>query len=124
MRFFIILILVLSCGYASAHQWTPTYPKLKPSHVPGVYTTKMELFNGRKNIRYYSVGVFDKDWKAVKYVSSPSLIRVSHLDRKEVEIYIHKRDKSKAYYVCSKSKILNTVKDQSIVASRICSKIK
>jgi len=124
MRFFIILILVLSCGYASAHQWTPTYPKLKPSHVPGVYTTKMELFNGRKNIRYYSVGVFDKDWKAVKYVSSPSLIRVSHLDRKEVEIYIHKSDKSKAYYVCSKSKILNTVKDQSIVASRICSKIK
>jgi hypothetical protein len=84
----------------------------------------MELFNGRKNIRYYSVGVFDKDWKAVKYVSSPSLIRVSHLDRKEVEIYIHKSDKSKAYYVCSKSKILNTVKDQSIVASRICSKIK
>jgi len=84
----------------------------------------MELFNGRKNIRYYSVGVFDKDWKAVKYVSSPSLIRVSHLDRKEVEIYIHKRDKSKAYYVCSKSKILSTVKDQSIVASRICSKIK
>ena len=124
MRFFIILILVLSCGYASAHQWTPTYPKLKLSHVPGVYTTKMELFNGRKEIRYYSVGVFDKDWKAVKYVSSPSLIRVSHLDRKEVEIYIHKRDKSKAYYVCSKSKILNTVKDQSIVASRICSKIK
>jgi hypothetical protein len=124
MRFFIILILVLSCGYASAHQWTPTYPKLKLSHVPGVYTTKMELFNGRKEIRYYSVGVFDKEWKKVKYVSSPSLIRVSHLDRKEVEIYIHKRDKSKAYYVCSKSKILSTVKDQSIVASRICSKIK
>jgi len=124
MRFFIILILVLSCGYASAHQWTPTYPKLKPSHVPGVYTTKMELFNGRKNVRYYSVGVFDKEWKAVKYVSLPSLIRVGHLDKREVEIYIHKRDKSKAYYVCSKSKILNTVKDQSIVASRICSKIK
>ena len=124
MRFFIILILVLSCGYASAHQWTPTYPTLRLSHVPGVYTTKMELFNGRKNIRYYSVGVFDKEWKKVKYVSFPSLIRVSHLDKKEVEIYIHKRDKSKAYYVCSKSKILNTVKDQSIVASRICSKIK
>ncbi len=124
MRLFIILILVLSCGYASAHQWTPTYPKLKLSHVPEVYTTKMLLFNSRKDIRYYSVGVFDKEWKKVKYIASPSLIRVSHLDRKEVDIYIHKKDKNKAYYVCSKSKILNTVKSQSIVASRICSKIK
>jgi len=124
MRFFIILILVLNGGYASAHQWTPTYPKLKPSHVPGVYTTKMELFNSRKDISYYSVGVFDKEWKKVKYVASPSILRVTHLDRRIVEIYIHKRDKKNAYYICSKSKILNTVKDPSIVASRICSKIK
>ena len=123
MRFFIILILVLNGGYASAHQWTPTYPKLRLSHVPGVYTTKMELFNGRKEIKYYSVGVFDKDWKKVKYVASPSTLRVTHLDRRIVEIYIHKRDKKNAYYICSKSKILNTVKDPSIVASRICSKI-
>ena len=124
MRILIILILVLNGGYASAHQWTPTYPKLKPSHVPGVYTTKMELFNGRKDISYYSVGVFDKEWKKVKYVASPSVLRVTHLDRRIVEIYIHKRDKKNAYYICSKSKILNTVKDPSIVASRICSKIK
>lgn len=124
MRFFIILILVLNGGYASAHQWTPTYPKLKLSHVPEVYTTKMELFNGRKEIKYYSVGVFDKEWKKVKYVASPSTLRVTHLDRRIVDIYIHKRDKNNAYYICSKSKILNTVKDPSIVASRICSKIK
>jgi len=124
MRTLVILIVVLTCGYVSAHQWTPTYPKLKPSHIPGVYTTKMELFNGRKKINYYSVNVYDKDWKKVKYVASPSLLRVSHLDRRTVEVYIPEKEVNKAYYICSKSKILSTVRDPSIVASRICSKIK
>tara|TARA_R110000764_G_scaffold125136_1_gene212559 strand:+ start:1428 stop:1802 length:375 start_codon:yes stop_codon:yes gene_type:complete len=124
MRILIILVLVFTGGYASAHQWTPTYPKLKPSHIVGVYTTKMELFNARKEISYYSVGVFDKDWKKVSFVSTPSLLKVRHLDKKLVEIYLHKRDIKRAHYICSKSKILSSVRDPSIIASRICSKIK
>jgi len=124
MRALVILILVLNGGYASAHQWTPTYPKLKPSHITGVYTTKMELFNSRREINYYSVGVFTKEWKKVPFAASPKLIRVQYLDKKIVEVYLHKKDKDQAYYICSKSKILSTVKDPSIIASRICSKIK
>ena len=124
MRALVILILVLNGGYASAHQWTPTYPKLKPSHITGVYTTKMELFNSRREINYYSVGVFTKEWTKVPFAASPKLIRVQYLDKKIVEVYLHKKDKDQAYYICSKSKILSTVKDPSIIASRICSKIK
>jgi len=124
MRAFIILLLVLNGGYASAHQWTPTYPKLKPSHVTGVYTTKMELFNSRKEIRYYSVGVFDKDWNKVPFVTSPSILRISYLDKRLVDIYLHKKHKNKAHYICSRSKILSSVRDPSIIASRIFSKIK
>ena len=124
MRILIILVLVLNGGYASAHQWTPTYPKLKPSHITGVYTTKMELFNARKEISYYSIGVFDKDWKKVPFASTPSLVKVSYLDKRFVEVYLHKNHKNKAHYICSRSKILSSVKDPSIIASRICSKIK
>lgn len=124
MRALVILILVLNGGYASAHQWTPTYPKLRPSHITGVYTTKMELFNSRKEINYYSVGVFDKEWKKVPFAASPKLIRVQYLNKKIVEVYLHKRDKNKAHYICTKSKILSSVQDPSIIASRICSKIK
>jgi len=124
MRALVILILVLNGGYASAHQWTPTYPKLKPSHITGVYTTKMELFNSRREINYYSVGVFTKEWTKVPFAASPKLIRVQYLDKKIVEVYLHKKDKDQAYYICSKSKILSIVKDPSIIASRICSKIK
>jgi|TARA_B110000046_G_scaffold108236_1_gene115619 hypothetical protein len=124
MRILIILVLVLTGGYVSAHQWTPTYPKLKPSHITGVYTTKMELFNARKEISYYSIGVFDKDWKKVPFASTPSLLKVSYLDKRFVEVYLHKNHKNKAHYICSRSKILSSVKDPSIIASRICSKIK
>ena len=43
-----VLVLGLLSGYASAHQFTPTYPELSPSHMTGVYKSEMVLFNTRK----------------------------------------------------------------------------
>lgn len=120
---FIVLVLCLLSGYANAHQFTPTYPKLEVSHILGVYKAEMVLFNAREEIRYYSLNVFDKDWNPIKFATESKLVTIDYQERKYVNIYISKTDVKKAKYICSKSKILQSVKDPSIVASRICSKI-
>ena len=40
------------------------------------------------------------------------------------ENILSKKESNKAKYICSKSRILLTVKEPSIVSSRICSKLK
>jgi hypothetical protein len=119
-----VLVLGLLSGYASAHQFTPTYPELSPSHMTGVYKAEMILFNTRKEIEYYALNVFDKDWAPVRFATENRLVKIDYEERKYVNIYISKKDIRDASYICSKSKILSSVKDTSIVASRICSKIK
>jgi hypothetical protein len=121
---FIVLFLVLMSGYANAHQFTPTYPKLEISYMTGIYKAEMVLFNTRKEIKYYSLNVFDEEWAPVKFASTNKLIPMDYQETKYVTIYISDKDINKAKYICSKSKILQSVKDPSIVASRICSKIK
>lgn len=120
----LILSFLLLSGYASAHQFTPTYPKMKQSHTMGVLTTQMMLFNSRKDISYYSVGVYDADWNPVDFATSEKLFKVDYLSRKFIDIYIRANDKSRAVYICSRSKILKEYKQVPVISSRICSKIK
>lgn len=121
---YLILFLVLVGGYASAHQFTPTYPELVTSHITGVKKAEMVLYNTRKDIKYYAIGVFDSEWNKVRFASESKLISLDHLERKYVTVYISDKDLKKVKYICSKSKILLTAKEPSIVSSRICSKIK
>ena len=120
----IILFLIGLSGYTSAHQFTPTYPELSLSYVKGIYKADMLLFNNRKEISYYSIGVFDKDWEPVKFATENRIVKMEHLERKTITVYIRKEDKKEALYICSKSKTLVDYAQTSIVTSRICSKIK
>lgn len=124
MRLYIILFLIGLSGYTSAHQFTPTYPELSLSYVKGIYKADMLLFNNRQEISYYSIGVFDKDWEPVKFATENRIVKMEHLERKTITVYIRKEDKDKALYICSKSKTLVDYAQTSIVTSRICSKIK
>ena len=124
MRLSIILFLIGLGGYISAHQFTPTYPELSLSYVKGIYKADMLLFNNRKEISYYSIGVFDKDWEPVKFATENRIVKMKHLERKTITVYIREEDKDKALYICSKSKTLVDYAQTSIVTSRICSKIK
>ena len=124
MRLYIILFLIGLSGYTSAHQFTPTYPELSLSYVKGIYKADMLLFNNRKEISYYSIGVFDKEWEPVKFATENRIVKMEHLERKTITVYIRKEDKDKALYICSKSKTLVDYAQTSIVTSRICSKIK
>ena len=124
MRLSIILFLIGLSGYTSAHQFTPTYPELSLSYVKGVYKADMLLFNNRQDISYYSIGVYDKDWKPVKFATENRIVKMQHLERKNITVYIREEDKQEALYICSKSKTLVDEAQTSIVTSRICSKIK
>lgn len=120
---YLVLLLVMS-GYVSAHEFTPTYPKLKNSYVEGVLYTTMTLFNLRKDVEYYEFGVFNAEWEKVPFAMQNKVMRFKHLEKKKIDIYIREKDKKEVVYICSKSKLIVTGRAKTSVSSRICSKVK
>ena len=92
--------------------------------MEGLQRTKLTIFNKRPEVEYYEIGVFTKDWEPIPFVSTYKVFPVPYLSTVTVELFIRDQDRAVISYICSKSKILSTVKDPSIIASRICSKIK
>ena len=124
-RYLITIILCTLGGYASAHQFTPTYPKLVPSLVPGVFKADMKIFNKREDVEFFVFSVYDENWKSVPSATSSRYLRVPYLATKNVEIYVRQGDADQVTYICSKSKILKEEAQQfAAVSSRICSKVK
>jgi hypothetical protein len=99
----------------------PTYPKLKPSHVEGVSKVEMELFNKRKDVEFYEIGVFTEDWQPIPFVSAYRMAHVRYLGHLKFDVYIRKADADRATYVCSQSKMRGDGTG-TLLASRICSK--
>lgn len=124
MRYIMTVVMLTLSGYASAHQWLPTYPNLEQSYVPGILKVEMELFNARKDVRFYELLVYDASFQPMRFASTERIIEVGYLKRKNVEIFIREQDRSKVTYICSKSKLLKGVETATVVSSRICSKIK
>lgn len=123
-RIFAYCVVVLFAYSATAHEMTPTYPILLPSHVEGLHKTNLELFNRRSDVEYYEIGVFDKDFKSVPFATAYKIIKVNYLSRVHVDVYIREDDIDKALYVCSQSKLRKDSKTKTAVSSRICSKFK
>jgi len=124
MRYIMIGVILSLCGHASAHQWIPTYPRLEPSYVEGILKVRMELFNTRKDVKYYEILVYDNEFNPVKFAVQERIIEVRYLKRKSIEVFIREEDRDVARYVCSKSKLLKGTGTATLVSSRICSKIK
>ena len=121
----VVLFCLLVSGFSAlAHEMTPTYPMWRPSYVDGVVTTKMELFNKRKDVEWYEISVFDKDWRTIPFVTSYYVLRLEYLDHAKFDIYINKRDVDRAEYVCSRSKIMGDAIAAPVISSRVCSKFK
>ena len=119
-----MIMLVLSSSVAQAHEMTPTYPKLRPSHLDNVYVTEMEMFNKRNDVEYYEIGVFDKDFNPIPFVTSYKVLNIKYLGHVSFDVYIRKDDVSEAEYICSKSKLRKEDTKRTAVNSRICSRIK
>ena len=125
MKYIIWLLTLLSAPAVQAHDFTPTYPKLETTHIEGVLKAEMKLFNKREDIRYYRVGVYDKDWDKVPFVvQGGKIINVEYLDTKRFDVYIQEKSRDKVTYICTKSLTLQDGSTKSILASRICSKVK
>jgi len=113
--------LLFLSGQAFAHEMVPTYPKLKPSHVDGVSKVEMELFNKRKDVEFYEIGVFTEDWQPIPFVSAYRMAHVRYLGHLKFDVYIRSKDAEKAQYICSQSKLRGDGTG-TLLASRICSK--
>ena len=125
MKLLIVMFMLLSSvGILHAHEMTPTYPKLRPSHLDNVYVTTMEMFNKRDDVEFYEIGVFDKDFNPIPFVTSYKVFNLKYLGHVSFDVYIRKDDVSKAEFICSKSKLRKEDTKRTAVNSRICSRIK
>jgi len=116
-----IILIVLLCGNAIAHEMTPTYPKWSVSHIQGVNKTTMEMFNRRKDVEYYEIGVFDEEWKPVPFVTSYRILNIKYLSRVKFDVYMSAKHSARAEYICSISKLRG---ENVMIASKICSRFK
>ena len=123
MKWFVSLLLAVFLT-ASAHEMTPAYPKLNQSFMDGVVYTQMTLFNKREDVEYYELGVFDKEWKPVPFVTAYKIVRVEYLSKLYIDVYVAKEDAGRAHYLCSISKLKGLPKKGPMVSSRVCSKFK
>ena len=107
-----------------AHEMVPTYPEWKRGIYPGTLTTTMEIFNKRKDVEYYEIGVFDKDWNPLYFVADYKVIKLGYLSSAKIDIYISRENKDRAEYVCSRSKIRKETDARTAVSSKICSRFR
>jgi len=118
------MIAVFFVSSVQAHEMTPTYPKLEPSHLDGLLVTTMQMFNKRADVEYYEIAVFDKEWNPVPFVTSYNIIKLDYLGKVTFDVYIRKNDKQRVGYICSRSKLRKESTVRTAVTSRICSKFK
>jgi hypothetical protein len=116
--------MMLCMGVASAHEMTPTYPVFTPSHVNGVSKTRMEIFNKRKDVEYYEIGVFDKEGQPVQFVSTYKIVHLKYLGHLKFDVYVKAEDLNKVEYICSKSKLKTDKSTATLLSSRICSRVR
>ena len=117
----LLLVLMLAFGSsATAHEMTPTYPKFEVSYMAGVSVTTMSLFNKRKDVSYYEIGVFTGEWKPVAFVSQYTVIPMLYLDTVSFDVYVSTDSIESIEYICSISRLMAG----ATVSSKICSRVK
>jgi hypothetical protein len=102
----------------------PTYPKLEPAYVDGLYRTTMTMFNKRPEVDYYEIGVFTQDWEPIPFVSNYKVYKVPYLSTVSFDIYVRSEDRYDVTYICSVSKLRKSAKPRTAVSSKICSRVK
>ena len=119
-----VILWLLLCGSVAAHDMTPTYPKWKMSFIPTAKMTTMKVFNKRADVQWYQIGVFDKEFKPIPFVTRYKILRIKYLSHVKFDIYINVDNVKRAEYVCTTSKLRGNDDFKPIVESRICSRFK
>jgi hypothetical protein len=84
----------------------------------------MELFNRRKEVEYYELGVFDADWNTISFASENKLIQIKYLETKKINVYVKNEDLKKVSFICTESRLRKEDTKKTLISSKICSKIK
>ncbi len=103
---------------------TPTYPKWKMSYIPTAKMTTMKVFNKRADVNWYQIGVFDKDWNPIPFVTRYKILKVKYLSHVKFDVYVNEANVKEAEYICSTSKLRGNDDFKPIVESKICSRFK
>jgi hypothetical protein len=119
-----VILWVLLSSSVVAHDMTPTYPEWKMSFIPSAKMTTMQMFNKRQDVQWYEIGVFDKEWNLLPFVTRYKILRVKYLSRVKFDVYISNEYLDNAEYICSTSKLRGEDNFKPIVESRICSRFK
>ena len=119
-----VILWVLLSSSVVAHDMTPTYPEWKMSFIPSAKMTTMQIFNKRADVEWYQIGVFDKEWNSIPFVTRYKILNIKHLQRVKFDVYVNKTNADLAEYICSTSKLRGNDNFKPIVESRICSRFK
>tara|TARA_R110002020_G_scaffold5418_2_gene22620 strand:+ start:57 stop:428 length:372 start_codon:yes stop_codon:yes gene_type:complete len=119
-----VILWLLLCGSVAAHDMTPTYPKWKMSFIPSAKMTTMQVFNKRSDVQWYQIGVFDKEWKPIPFVTRYKILNIKYLHRVKFDVYVNEENAKVAEYICSTSKLRGNDDFKPIVESKICSRFK
>lgn len=121
-KFLFALLFIASATHA--HEMVPTYPEWKQGLYPGVLRTTIEIFNKRKDVEYYEIGVFDKNWNPVYFVADYKIIQLRYLSSASIDVYISKDNRDRVEYICSRSRLRKEEQSKTAISSKICSKVK
>jgi hypothetical protein len=124
MKYIIATMALIISSAAYSHEMVPTYPKLEPAYVDGLYRTTMTMFNKRPEVEYYEIGVFTQDWEPIKFVSNYKVYKVPYLSTVSFDIYVRSEDRYDVTYICSVSKLRQSSRTRTAVSSKICSRVK
>ena len=124
LRYVLLMLMWVVSSPVYAHEMVPTYPKLEPSYMEGLYKTSLTVFNKRPEIEYYEIGVFTEEWEPIRFVSSYKVYKVPYLSTVTFDIYIQDINKDKVTYICSVSKLRKAVVNRTAISSKICSRVK
>ena len=119
-----VILCLLLCGNVVAPEMTPTYPKWQMSEIEGIKKTTMELFNKRADVQWYQIGIFDKEWESIPFVTRYKILNIDYLSHVKFDVYINESNSKKAEYICSTSKLRGNNSSKPIVESKICSRFK
>jgi len=119
-----IILSILLCSNAIAHEMTPTYPKWEVSYIEGIKITTMKMVNKREDVEWYEIGVFDEEWKPIPFVTKHKIFNIKYLGHAKFDVYISARDSKRAEYICSLSKLKGNNMNKPMMSSRICSRFK
>ena len=123
MFLLLFLALVILSGNVSAHEQTPTYPKLEQTYLPSILSTKITVFNRRSDVSYFVFDVFDSEWNSIRFATKSRVLTVPYLKKETAELFINVKHKGVATYICTTSLLQKDNKQGSAVSSRICSKV-